>query len=445
MDTEQYRDDVKQSGIHAMREKNYGTAIRFFNLWQNSYPSLTGIDKYIGDDKIIDCIEATVPKYRNLAARPALGEKIRIAYLLNDTSSPSAIAAKILLNIIRHHDRNQFEIRVFTTDSYLKLLALPGRGFIRQFREAGCRLHFAPSYLNGWSKVKAVADDIHSYRPHILVTCAALADFGHYFISAMEPAPIQVGFVWGTPSLFISKYFDHGITWIDRIARSCPVPCLNSGITYVPEKKGIRLAKSDNGIPDDAVLLVSAGRKEKFQDYQFWSSIIDTMIALPDLHVFVVGALLNQIPPLKPIRTVFPELNGRIHTVRWSDEYEKYLSAADIYLDTFPGGGGLTLMDAALQEVPVVSFTDETEGSFDQSNWNPAGDIFKGYAGYLVPRDDLDRLTPVLGGLYQSKAIRISEGMKGYTMIQKLRQEVPGNIKKIESLYERLVQWGEWG
>jgi hypothetical protein len=96
-------------------------------------------------------------------------------------------------------------------------------------------------------------------------------------------------------------------------------------------------------------------------------------------------------------------------------------------------------MDAALQKVPVVSFTDETVGDFDQSNWNPAGDIFKGYTGYIIPRNDLNRLTQVLGGLYH-KVIRISEGMKGYNMVQKLRQTVPENVQKIESLYERLVQ-----
>jgi hypothetical protein len=116
---------------------------------------------------------------------------------------------------------------------------------------------------------------MNEIKPHILITTAALADFEHFFITALKPAPIRIGFVLGTPAQFISPSFDYGITWSNHLISECPTPCLNSGIPYAPQKRSlVNISRSDYNLPIDAVVISSAGRYPKFQNTQLLDIII---------------------------------------------------------------------------------------------------------------------------------------------------------------------------
>jgi predicted O-linked N-acetylglucosamine transferase (SPINDLY family) len=441
LEIEKIRSCYKQLGIDALTREEYNEAIRFFNLWQYSYLNYLKIDRYEYDFDLLNLIEkhvssltsqlSDVPQFKNK-------EKIRIAYLVHGISSSSSILTKILLNIIKNHDTSHFEIHVFTTESFLKLLAYSGRVFINQFKELNCHIHFAPPYLRGFSKIMSITKKMCSFRPHILVTSAALADFEHFFISALKPAPIRIGFVFASPAQFIPPSFDYGISWINHIIFDCPIPCVNSGTTYLPEENpGKKYKKSDFGIPNDAMVLVSAGRYEKFQDRGFFEIVMDTMVELPNLHFMIIGVSQNQIPYLKDLS--IDEINKRIHIFAWSTRYEDYLSIADIYLDTYPSGGGVTLYDAAMLHLPIISFSDDYSKKFDQSTWNPAEEIFPKDSIILINRHEVHDLKGAISRLYHDPDLRKDLGDAAYNATNETRIHIPENVRKIESLYYQVV------
>jgi len=436
-DIETIRSCFRQQGIAALGKNDYNSAIKYFNRWQYCYTQYLTIDRYEYDFDLLDLIEKKLlDNHLEITPvhSPLNNGKIRIVYLVHGISSPSSILTKILLNIIRYHDRSRFEIHIFTTENYLKLVAMPGRVFIQQFKDADCPLHFPPAYLHGFAKLKTIVQEMRQLRPHILVTCAALADFEHFFIAALKPAPVRVGFIFAAPPQFISPSFNYGISWIDHIILDCPILCLNSGVTYLPEEKPKSShMKSDFGIPENAIVLATAGRHVKFQNKDFFINIWEAMHNLPTLHLAIIGPSLGQVPSLNEITS--EDIRNRVHIFPWSTSYEVYLSVSDIYLDTYPSGGGVTLYDAALQHLPIISFSDDYSQKFDQSTWNPAQELFPEGTIVIVNRDQLQDLAPAICKLGNDPQLRKDLGEAAYIATNETRLHIPDNVKKIETLY----------
>ena len=427
----------KQCGLKALSQQEYDDAIKYFNLWQYTHANHLKIDKYEYDLDILNTIENDLLTFKlgvtNFNNTPT--EKICIVYLVHGILSSSSILTKIIIDLIKHHDPVLFEIHVFTTESLARVIATSGRIFINQFRVLNCTFHYAPLFLFGFSKIKSIATSIHDLNPHILITIAALADFEHFFISAFKPAPIRIGFVLGTPAQFIPPSFDFGITWINRLALNCPVPCINSGILYVPQDKSyINLKRCDYGLPEDAIIISSAGRYSKFQDMQVLNIILTCMQYLSKLHYIIIGPLKNEVNFIIP-----KEFKSRVHFFEWSLNYEKYLSLSDIYLDTYPSGGGITLYDAALLKLPIISFTDSNSEQIDQSDWNPASELFLQNSLILVDRNNISDLKLNIEKLYYDKQFREEMGSKAYTSVIRVRNSIKDNIKNIEKLYIDIV------
>jgi predicted O-linked N-acetylglucosamine transferase (SPINDLY family) len=439
-DIEGIRRCYKYLGMHSIINNNYDDAIYYFNLWQYTYVNYLHVDKYEYDFELLNFIEGKLSQINtnvNVSNVLELNNKIRIVYLLHGILNASSVLPKILLELIKYHDPSIFEIHVFVTESWMQVKRSSGNIFMKQFENSNCQIHYAPFFSYGFDRLQKIIKNIYKINPHIFISTAALAEFDQFFIASMNPAPIRIGFVFAHPAQFISKTFDFGITWIDRIANNCPVSCINSGFTYVPfAQLQEKLNKKDYKIPDDAITIISTGRSQKFQNDQFLSTIISIMKELPNLHYIIVGPSINQIPFLSVISE---EIKSRIHIFEWSLDYEKYFSLADIYLDTYPSGGGLTLYDAALLHLPIISFTDSYSNSFNQSDWNPAQDLFPQDSIILVDRNNLSELKLVITSLYNNKDYRIKMGNKAYTSVIRLHNSIKENVKKIENLYIQLI------
>jgi predicted O-linked N-acetylglucosamine transferase (SPINDLY family) len=441
VDIEKIKAYYKQLGIIAMHQKKYNDAIKYFNLWQYAYTTYSSIDKFDYDFSLLNYIEGELSKFK-IAPQPISlkkDEKIRIIYLVHGVLDSTSIIPKITIDLIKHHDTSQFEIYVFITDNWILLNTKPGKIFIDQFKNIKCPIHHAPVFKYGFSKIKSIASQMNEIKPHILITTAALADFEHFFITALNPAPIQIGFIFASPQQFIPPSFDYGISWINRIISNCPTPCLNSGLIYLPEERIIpKTSKIDYGLPDDSIIMISAGRYTKFQNKQIFNIIISTMKKLPNLHYIIVGPSPDQISFLNEIPT--EEIKKRIHIFKWSLEYEKYLSISDIYLDTYPSGGGITLYDAALLHLPIISFIDSNSNTFDQNDWSPAEELFVNSSIILIDRNNLFDLELAISKLYQDPNLRKNIGDDMYNSITNMRTNIDNNVKKIEYLYINLIK-----
>jgi predicted O-linked N-acetylglucosamine transferase (SPINDLY family) len=337
------------------------------------------------------------------------------------------------LSIIKNHDASRFEIHVFTIESRFEIGLSSGKIFLKQFDELDCEMHYASFFRSGFSRLHSIAKIIHNLNTHILITTAGLADFESFFISAFKPAPIRIAFVLGSPAQFIPPSFDFGITWIDRLAMDCPIPCLNSGVPYVPQDKPlVNSIRSDYNLPDDAIIIISGGRYPKFQDITLLNLIVDLMRALPNLYYIIIGPTQDQLPNLQ---SVPEEFKCRIYRFDWSHDYEKYLTLSDIYLDTYPSGGGIILYDAALLKLPIISFTDSDSNQICQSDWSPASELFIEDSIIFIDRNNILNLKSVIEKLYCDKRYREEVGNKAYASVIKLRDNTKSCVKSIEQLY----------
>jgi predicted O-linked N-acetylglucosamine transferase (SPINDLY family) len=429
----------KQCGLKALSQQEYDDAIKYFNLWQYTYANYLKIDRYEYDLEILNTIENKLLDFKLNLDKIDIksNEKIRIVYICHGILDSSSIIPKILLSIIKNHDISRFEIYVFTIESRFEINKTTGKIFLKQFDEVDCKMHYASFFRFGFSRLHSIATKIHNLNPHILITMAALAGFDNFFISAFKPAPIRIGFVLGSPAQFIPPSFDFGITWVDRLASNCPVPCLNSGIPYFPQERSfINLIRTDYNLPSDAIIISSAGRYTKFQDATLLNLIVDSMHVLPNLYYIVIGLSQEQLTNLYLVPEKF---RCRIYIFDWSQDYEKYLTLSDIYLDTYPSGGGITLYDAALLKLPIISFTDSNSEQVDQSDWNPASELFLQNSLILVDRNNISDLKLNIEKLYYDKQFREEMGGKAYTSVIRIRNSIKDNIKNIESLYIKLV------
>ena len=137
--------------------------------------------------------------------------------------------------------------------------------------------------------------------------------------------------------------------------------------------------------------------------------------------------------------TAWCRCRDRIHVYDWCEDYEKYLAISDIYLDTYPSGGGFTLFDAALSHIPIISFSDDITKEFDQCEWNIAQELMSKESVILVDRYNIMGIKNVIRRLYYDIDYRKYIGNRGYEYVTDLRKGVRNNVKKIEELYIRLV------
>src|SRR6185295_8210154 len=158
--------------------------------------------------------------------------------------------------------------------------------------------------------------------PDVLVTSAALASFEHYFIASLRPAPVVIGLVQGPPQQFAPPLLDWGIAWSKRPLMDSPVDCSPFAMAhYLPKRSDIVPHKrSELEVPEDACVLVTAGRHVKFQEPKFWQAMIDVLSDHPESYYLVLGVEESQIPFLPSMLSA--EIRSRIRFLAWrSDDY----------------------------------------------------------------------------------------------------------------------------
>jgi hypothetical protein len=86
-----------------------------------------------------------------------------------------------------------------------------------------------------------------------------------------------------------------------------------------------------------------------------------------------------------------------------------YIKCADIYIDTFPSGGGVIVLMAKSLAVPIVTFEDDNSAHFDQNSWNPAANYLPG-KNYIISRWNFELMKIKIQFLIDNQNLRISFG-----------------------------------
>jgi hypothetical protein len=98
-------------------------------------------------------------------------------------------------------------------------------------------------------------------------------------------SPIIIGLLQGPPAQFTAPCLDWSISWSKHPLIDCPCDCslVHIGLDLPDTDSITPYRKKDFKIPDDSRILLSAGRYVKFQNIDFWKSIISILSAFPML------------------------------------------------------------------------------------------------------------------------------------------------------------------
>ncbi|MCA1614777.1 MAG: hypothetical protein LC795_13765 [Acidobacteria bacterium] len=438
------REAYKRAGVLRAARGDVAEAIRYFDLWMYADLRFRKLDKFEYDFDILDCMDRLALRYALPPRPPAAareGGKIRVAYLVKGMLELGSVIVKISLLYAKHHDRSRVEPLFFAPESRRTLLeSEAGREHLKLFEEQGCELIPAPDIRDAGRKLSAVAQMIQDAGADVFVATAALAHFEHYFITTLRPAPVVVGFVQGPPEQFSPLNLDWGIAWPVHPLIDCPVNCARVVLEQgLPERDKLTPPeRRELDVPDDAVVAATAGRYVKFQEPEFWRAIIELLDEHPRLYYFAMGVGEEQIPFLPSMLS--PRVRSRVRFMAWrGDDYLRNLCLADLFIDTFPSGGGAVIVDAMALGIPVVSFKNNYLRLYDQTDWSPAEELFD-IPELIVPRGDFAEMKRVVARLIDDEEYRRGLSRLSSEQIRQTRGNPERSVRECEDIYLRVLE-----
>lgn len=439
-DVEAIRAAHKALGMKKARAGQIGPALRHFDDWQYSYAIHRKEDDYRYDFEILDRITQMAEPYAYPLRSPqaATGRKIRLAYLVFGMTHANSVIVKIAELYAKYHDASKFEIMFFVPDQETLVLQRPEAvAHIAAFKEHGWDVALAPDAEATEDGLLGLANAIHAWQPDILVTTAGLADFNHYFVTSLRPAPLVIGLCQGPPPQFIGPDFDWSISWFKLLQIECPVDC-----TFVPLRLDLPLrryvreeAKADLKIAPERQVIMVSGRPFKLQDADFLQALVDIVASHPDAHLIVVG--INELPE-QIVRNASDEVMGRVSVIGWTHEFHKILNAADVVVDTYPSGGGVVIKDAMALGAPVVSFKNDYMKQFNQKECSAAEEVI-GMPELLIERGDFAAMQGVVSRLLTDHAYRIDLSQRCIERITETSGRPEKMVRDCEAIYRRVL------
>lgn len=279
---------------------------------------------------------------------PREAGRLRIAYLASQAHAP------LLHGVLAHHDPSQVEVFVYSS---APLSGLPQHIHCQPLEMA----HLAAACRANHIDIVIDAGGLHPFEgQYALLECYA-----------KRLAPVQVGWLgsWGTAGgLFDAMLtdaiaipperaadYDEALWPIDGGAWSWTPPA------YAPEPQPLP-ARFHGWVTFG---IVARGLRINEDSLRAWAAIL---VALPLSRLCFVGQISQDWPQraailaclqhsgVDPERIIFDAPCDDVHWLNW-------FQGIDLVLDTFPGNGGLSLLDALWMGVPVVSRAGDWAGA----------------------------------------------------------------------------------
>jgi len=437
-DFDALREAYKRIGIRYAKAGQISLSLAAFNSWQYVYATHTHVDKYEYDMDILDAIETlAIPYILSSEAQepsPTKERRLRLAYLVFGAAHENSVLVKILATFAKYHDAQNFEVAFFVPEPYLS--RVQKSKLSKLFESSDTKLYVA-SWSGEDDRLVRFAKQIQQFRPDIFVTAAGLADFEHYFLALLRPAPRVLSLLQGPPQQFTAQGFDHAISWSRHPLIDSPVNTsfIRLGVPLPESAQIAAISRQDLGLADGTVVLMSAGRYAKFQHPEFWHHLIDILRVNPDTCYAVVGAEVSHVPFVLDFAHDLIK-DRRILFLGWRKDCLNVLKQADILIDTYPSGGGHVLVDSMALGKPIVSFANDYLHAFDQTDWSVAEE-FVDIPELILQRGDFAAFKNVVTKLITDKSFRKK---MGEMCNQQVRLKMPSEKESVSSLESEYVR-----
>jgi predicted O-linked N-acetylglucosamine transferase (SPINDLY family) len=439
--TDDIKNAYKHLGLSKLREKDLKNSLEYFNKWHNTETFINSADKYQYDNDILNAIDNYTKSQKFNHTNNQENKKVKIGYLIKGITVLNSVLIKINLIFAKYHNSDQFEITFFTSETLDEIKNSPqGINTISIINNYGHRIVTPNNRMAYEERLNSVAKSIFNERINILVTSAVLADFEHYYITSLKPAPIIIGLAQGPPPQFIApNHMDWAISWTYHPLLDTPINCSHISLEMdfaQLDCNNSNKYKSELRIPEDGIILMSGGRPVKFQDKLFWNSVSHLLLNHSNLYFIAVGVTKEQIKNINDY--ISSNIEERITFLSWREDYLNILLIADIVIDTYPSGGGVFLLEAMNLGIPALTFENNYIKEFDQTDWSPISEFISN-KDIICERGNFDQLIKKTETLIFNKKERIELGKKCKIDIQNNFGNPKRMVKKLENKYLEIL------
>lgn len=420
-DFEAIKNAYKRLGMEYEKGGDIASSLSYFTKSHYAVATYKKMDEYSYDFDIIDSIKRMAKPYipsDKPAVKHIATRKKKIAFLIFGMSHKNSAIVKMNKIWLKNINLSDTEVTVFVLDKKSIIRnSLDARRNRIEIIKMGHQIKFYDDDENDTDRLIKIAKDIQSHTADILVCGAPMAEYEHTFIVASKPAKRIVGVLYGPPEQFCFPFMDS--IYAPTYHPALEAPAIN--IKHVPlayeSKNPEKTSKSDLlNIEENMFVIMSAGRPIKFQNRFYWQAIADVLKAENNVLFLVAGINFDDVKEY-----IVEEVKDKVVCLGWCSNVNDYISVSDVYVDTYPSGGGLTMLDAMSIGIPIVAFENDFERTFSQACWSLAYE--------LLPSDyDVIKLNDISS---------LADRIKQYIKDKKLAQE-DGHLLR-EHFYENIL------
>ena len=317
-----------------------------------------------------DYLNTYLPKFctqsGNEKTKPRQDNRIRIGYLVPFSLDSKSTIPPIPGELAQQHSK-EFSITLFipyTRDAVEQ--ANPNLvSYLESIHPKDAIFYHNEHHDDAWTRVHSFAELICHQEQDVLITMLAL--YSDSLISYMRPAPRIYAIDAGHPHWYSHRFMDkvfsgHPQFQLEAQTDSIYVPL---GFTGRSRKSSTAIRRGDleqiEFDQDANVTLFSSGSDDKFLFDDFWA-IVNNVLKQSDANWLFLGPDPNFV-----LSRVDPSYHKLVRAFPRSSNFDHFLSKTDLYVDTFPVGGGYSLLEAFEKEIACAVYKHDFAQPFNKS------------------------------------------------------------------------------
>ena len=299
------------------------------------------------------------------------GKRTRIAYVQSNIIDATNAQTQRLLGLLRNHDTERFEVRVYSTEDFAKrpypLLwvhqAMPssterGAGAIKECAARGMPVYVPSVHGTLLDTAYELGHEIANFDPDVVVYQGSPACPLQCLLACWRLAPKQVNINVGVPMYLRGIDVTTCVSQfeVDRFTASWEqakgtLAHINTGIDMSAD-----VGEPDVEIPDrkkDEVVIMTVGNQlDRRVMPEFQNIIMRVLQENPNAVYYIVGGG-NFGAQMQLFQKA--QVTRQVGFLGASQKVRAVLKHADIYVNEFPIGGAQSVMEAMAEGLPVVA------------------------------------------------------------------------------------------
>lgn len=432
IDHKRYRDaaDLARETIApAAQSGDRAALLTCFLMYQRAVSLLDGADdtalKMYADRGVSAVMEAaftprTLPKLR---ADILDSGKIRIGFLLAGDDMPESTLVRTVLSLIAGHDTSRFQQFVYSLFPSSEIVAKNPvfASWVESISKSGALYCGGPD-SRGLSGLTQLRDAMIRDRLDVVVYSMQVLD--HAALAFMRPAPLSCAVNLGNPLGYTQRHIDFSVVFQmhGQMEALCQSKLLQYSFDFEQAALRARMSppvtRRQLGLPEKSTVIMSGGQAYKFDSEAFWRMVREVLEKRADAVWACGGLEPGKLPPAAS--QLASSVLARVIPLGWRTDYSAHiLPLADIVVDTFPAGGGQSILEAMGHGKPSLSFASNYLRSFSNRDWSPVFEVVD-RLDLAVPYGQLDEMISRIIRLIDDPAERARQGAEMKAALEKI-------------------------